>query len=190
MIKLAVKTAPATAPVTLVEAKAHLRVVCNDDDTIIGGFIQAATLQAEAFLNRAVVNRTYQLYLDAFPLCIELPRPPLANVVSVQYRDANGDLQTLAGTAYQVDAHLEPARIIPAVGALWPQTRQMLDAVIVEYVAGYGAASAVPADIKAAILLLVGTLYENREDTAPVAIQIVPRSAEYVLWPYRLVPIA
>ena len=39
-------------------------------------------------------------------------------------------------------------------------------------------------------LLIVGTLYANRETVAPVAIQEVPHSAEWLLGPFRVVRFA
>lgn len=95
---------------------------------------------------------------------IYVPRPPLVTIDSIMYYDDNGTLQTLDMSAYIVDANTEPARIVPAVGASWPSTQNRVNAVQVTFTCGYGAAgSAVPAGIRIWLLMMTGTLFENRE---------------------------
>lgn len=157
-------TAPAVEPVTLAEAKLHLRVDSNDEDVHIAGLITAAREQAESNTRRALITQTWRLTLDAFPGIIELPRPRLQAVTSVQYVDTGGVMQTLDASAYQVAGTSEPARILPAYGRNWPATRHQLEAVSITYTAGYGNAGAdVPASIRQWMLLYIGALYENRE---------------------------
>lgn len=63
-----------------------------------------------------------------------------------------------------MDDKSEPGWIVPAYGYSWPSTRDDVNAVIVTYVAGYGAnAAAVPLPIKQWILLALGTMFDNRE---------------------------
>ena len=94
---------------------------------------------------------------------LRLPRPPQAAVLSVQYVDPTGTLQTAPASLYQVDADREPARLAPAYGQVWPATRAQMAAVQVTYQAGYGGPAAVPDDLKAAIRLLACHYYEHRE---------------------------
>ena len=58
--------------------------------------------------------------------------------------------------------------LVPAPGQGWPATQAgVVEAVSVEYVAGYGdAAASVPAPLKAWILLALGDLFENRQATS------------------------
>lgn len=158
-------TAPASEPVTLTEAKAHLRIDTTDDDALITSLIIAARSEAEKITRRALVNQTWELALDSFHCReISLPFPRLQSVTSVKYVDVSGVEQTLDTLMYQVDADSEPARIAPVYGAFWPATMVQLNAVRIRYVAGYGAAAAtVPDAIKAWIKVRVATLYENRE---------------------------
>lgn len=164
-----VTTPPASEPLTLEETKLHLRVEHSADDTLINTLIQAAREVAEDLTWRAVVTQTITLVLDGFPSdgIIELPRPPLIQVDSVQYVDTNGETQTLtADSDYQVDAYSEPARIVPAYNQTWPSTRPIANAVTVVYQAGYGAAADVPRKIRQAMLLIVGEWYTHREEYA------------------------
>lgn len=159
-------TAPTSEPVTLAEAKAHLRVEIADDDLLIGSMITAAREAAEHITQRSLMLQTWELALDAFPspaYGIRLPKPPFVSISAVSYIDADGELQTMPEADYQVGQHSEPASLRPAYGTAWPAARNQADAVIVRYVAGYPDASRVPAQVKAWMLLRIGTLYENRE---------------------------
>lgn len=154
-------TAPVAEPITLAEAKAHLRVDVIDDDAYITALIVAARQAAEHATGRALMPQTWELALDAFDDVILLPRPPLASVTSVTYIDADGVTQTLA--SYLLDDHSQPARLLPAYGADWPTTREQANAVLIRYSAGYADAASVPQPIKSWMLLHIGMLYENRE---------------------------
>lgn len=158
-------TAPAAEPITLTEAKAHLRVTGTDEDTLIAALIAAARQNLDGrdgWLGRSLMPQTWELRLYAFPASITIPLPPLQSVDSIKYIDLDGDEQTLDPALYQVVAG-EPARIVPAYGQTWPSTRCQPEAVRVRFTAGYADAASVPAPIKAAILLNVGTLYRDRE---------------------------
>lgn len=166
---LTIDTEPTTEPLTTQEVKDHARIDISDDDTYIDALVTAARMSAEVFTNRQFITATWKLNLDKFPSgdneIIELPRPPLASITSVKYYDTDGVQQTLTDvTDYQVDTISEPGRLAPAPSTFWPAVQsEKLNAVEVIYVAGYGAASAVPQGIKQALLLLVGHWYERRE---------------------------
>ena len=77
-----ITTASALA-VSLVEAKAHLRVDVADDDALITAYITAATEMAEQATGRAIMPQTWQLTLDAFPSALALTRTPVASISSL-----------------------------------------------------------------------------------------------------------
>ena len=72
-----------------------------------------------------------------------------------------------------------------------PAARSVADAVAVEFRCGYGNPDAVPDSVKRAVLLIVGTLYANRETvvTGTIATEL-PQSAEWLLGPFRVVRFA
>jgi uncharacterized phiE125 gp8 family phage protein len=115
--------------------------------------IQAAREYVEAATHRALITQTWDLKLDAFP-CGEicLPKAPLVSVTSITYTAADGTSTTWSSTLYTVDAPTGPraqaGRIAPAYSQYYPTTRTDLNAVVVRFVAGYGAAAAVPAMLK------------------------------------------
>jgi len=156
---------PAVEPVSLTEAKAHLHYDAADQDARIAALITAARESCEVETNRAFMTKTNCLVLDFFPGCrgtIYLPSPPLQSVLSIAYTDTAGNPQTLAEAAYQVDALSEPGRLAPARGCVWPETDpDTLGAVLISYQAGWTDAASVPAEIKQAILLLVGHWFEQ-----------------------------
>lgn len=158
-------TGPTAEPVTLDEAKRHLRVEADitDDDALITALIVAAREGAEHLTGRALLAQTWELALDAFADEISLPHPPLTGVTSIQYVDPDGALQTLAADDYLLDSHSTPVRLTPAYGVCWPDTRRQANAVLIRYTAGYADAASVPAEIKSWMLLRIGMLYENRE---------------------------
>ena len=177
-----VKTKPATGPVTLDEAKLHLRVTCTADDAYITTLIKVARLHAELFQNRSYITQTLELRMDCFPqFLIELPRPPSISVTSIKYIDSNGDTQTLDASKYTTDFNSYVARIVPAFNETWPTTRRVIDAVTIEYQAGYGAASDVPETIRQAILLLIGVWYENREPITESTVMEIPFTVSALL---------
>jgi uncharacterized phiE125 gp8 family phage protein len=162
---LRIVTPPAEEPVSLAEARAHLRVDTTEDDDQIRALIVAARQHVDGhdgWLGRALVTQTLALKLDRFPRAITVPLPPLQSVESIIYVDGSGTTQTLAEDRYTATSG-EPAKIVPAYGLSWPETRSVPEAVTVTFTAGYGTAADVPAPIKAALLLHVGTLYRDRE---------------------------
>ena len=181
-------SAPGVEPITLQQAKDHLRVSHNDEDAIIEPLITAARQHVEAYTKRALITQTWAWSMDAFATLLSPPLPPLQSVSSIAYIDAAGDSQTLASSNYRVDSASEPARITEAYDTTWPTTRQVTNAVTVTFIAGYGdAGHDVPQPIIQAMLLLIGHWYENREALAPVNLMPVPMAVDALLSPYRVV---
>lgn len=192
---LALVTAPASEPLLRTEAKLHLRVDSSftDDDSLIDALITAARQHVENHTRRALVTQTWDLSLDGFPACNEIavPLPPLQSVTSVKYTDSGGTVTTWGTSNYLVDVAHQPGRIVPAYGVYWPVfTPSPSNPVTVRFVTGYGAAGAVPEAIKAAMKLLIGHWYENREAVAgnsnSTALAPVPLAVEALLAPYRV----
>ncbi|MCE9635072.1 MAG: head-tail connector protein [Planctomycetes bacterium] len=183
--------APATPLVTLSEAQEHLRADTAQESGLVAALVEAATAQAEAFCRRRFVTQSWRLTLDAFPAgALVLPYPPLATVQSVKYVDTVYALQTLPTADYVVRPYETPGEIVLARGKSWPAAACEPDAVQVEFTCGYGDPAAVPDAIRRAVLLVVGTLYANRETVAPVAMQEIPHTAEWLLGPFRVLRFA
>lgn len=172
-------TAPTTLPVSVTEAKEHLRLTDPTENTYVSMLISAATDHAQSFLSRALAPATYELVLDEFPAdCIAIPLPPLVSIESVTYIDADGATQTLAVDDYETDT--VNGRVVPADA--WPTTKDTHNAVRIRFIAGYEDA---PCSIKAAILLLVADLYENREAFSTASLY-ENKTVKRLLWPHRV----
>lgn len=166
-------TGPASEPVTLAEAKAHLRVAIADDDGLIAGYVLAARNHLEEITGRAFLSQTWEYSLDGdwpwyldlethrHSRLIQLPKPPLQSVTSVTYIDASGATQTLASNQYVVETGATIGSIYPAYGVQWPSVRCQRASITIRFVAGWS--SLFPESIRQAILLLAGHYYENRE---------------------------
>jgi len=178
---------PASATiVSLAEAKAHLRVFHDDEDTYINGLIAAAQdwLAGEKnWLGRSVCEQDWELTLSAFPVGkISLPKPPLVAVTAVLYTPPGGSEVHLA-TYREFDAGVaDGGYILPAIGEAWPTTSGEPNSVRIQFTAGF---ETVPASIKNAALLLIGHWFEHREAAAETKITDLPMAVDALLMPYR-----
>ena len=161
------QTPPTVEPVTLTEAKAHLRVDTDADDAYIAGLITAAREWVEQYLDRALVHQQYVMRLDSFPYEIELPRPPMANAgtataVAVTYTLGDESTTTLSATQYRVDRNSTPGVIRQLPNGSWPANDDEENSVTVTWWAGYGSSgTSVPVAIRHAMLMLVGHWYDG-----------------------------
>ena len=188
-------TLPPVEPISLLEARDHLRVDEAEDDGRINRNIRSATERLDGpggLLGRALVTQTWDYSIDAFPYEIELPLPPCQSVGSISYIDDNGDGQTLSTDDYQAYGLGDqiPARIRPAFGKSWPSTRHVPDAVTVRFTAGYGdAPDDVPEPIRQAILVHVAQMFDYRlgfVDEQRSAHMDAPLDYYDLINPYRL----
>jgi uncharacterized phiE125 gp8 family phage protein len=187
---LALTSPPAVEPLTLTEAKAHLRVDGTDDDATVAAYLSAARVRFERESGRQLITASYTLRLDRFPVglgAIRLPHPPLQSVAEIRYTDADGDAHTLAeSTDYIVDTDREPGEIRLAYNKVWPSTRLQPNAVEVDFVAGYGDAETdVDELIRSAIRLMLGQFFETREDLiVGTIVSQIPRGAASIIASY------
>lgn len=159
-------TAP-TSPVTLDEAKQHLRVDTmsspGPDDDLIASIIDAAVAYVDGpsgVLRQSVLPTTWEVAYDAFPEAeIELPLPYVQSVSSVKYTDTAGVEQTVSSSDYEVDTYGSNGWVVPVEGFSWPATMETINAVKVRWVSGLDEC---PSEVRAAILLMIGHLYDNR----------------------------
>jgi uncharacterized phiE125 gp8 family phage protein len=157
---------PTVLPVTLDEAKFACDIVDDDDaNEDITEKLYEAVDMVERDSRRQLMPQTWQVKLERFPCGdIELSKVPVASVTFIKYY-VGGVLTLLAASAYQVDLASEPCRIRPVSGQYWPSTDcDRLDAVVIEWVAGYATPAALRAkraSAKSAVLLAVRHLYRG-----------------------------
>jgi uncharacterized phiE125 gp8 family phage protein len=199
-------TPPASEPITLAEAKLHLRVEDTTDDSYITTLMYAARVDIEAALKRQIINAQYKLVMDCPPETgvITMPRAPLVSVESVQYY-ANNVLTTLSPSKYVVvpgdpgyvhpvaSQSWLPTLAWPSLALYWPATDVRADAIQISFTAGMGATvgdldPGAAAVVKCAMFLLLGHKYEHRQavlaDQGVTALEL-PLGVDRVLDPLR-----
>jgi uncharacterized phiE125 gp8 family phage protein len=170
-------------PLTLTDAKLHLRVDGNTEDPLIAALCTAVREDAENECNRALVNSPFTMSLHTFP-CGSIVLPigcQVANCV-VTYVDADGVTQTLDPNAYTVlQRQNDFPEVVPVYGTSFPTTRSQPDAVTVTWDA---TPYPVPEALKASMKLQLAYLYENREPTKPetFAIDALRQSYQLTWW--------
>lgn len=182
-------TPPTSEPITTAEAKIHLRVEHGVDDELIGTLIPAARHTVETGTGRKCGSQTWDMKLDCFPSgAIVLPYPPVSSVTSVTYVDSNGTTQTWSSAYYTTDLpsgdDSAPARIYPIYGQSYPSIRSQRNAVTVRFVCGF---TTVPGGMLAAMKLLIGHWYANREAVVVGAIsQTLQDAVQTLVWQHRV----
>lgn len=180
--------APATEPVSLEEARSHLRVDFDDDDALITALIEAATAHLDGWtgiLGRAIITQTWRQDFPNFGCELRLPLHPVASITSVTYYDGDNVQRTLANSYYELLKDGGGAYVALKPDQSWPGTKSRAAAVSVTFVAGEATA---PGAIKAAILLMIGHLYENREAVnIGNIVNALPLAVDALLAPYRRV---
>ena len=190
MLKDLVRTEAAEeTPVSLDEIKRHLRIDHDDDNDLLLELNATATAELDGYdgvLGRCLGAQTWVLHLPCFPRGrLQLPLPPLIDVVSIEYVDTDGVSRTVSAADYVVlDGAI--AAVDLASGKSWASTARQARAVSITFIAGYDPA---PEPIKAAIKLMVGDLYANPEAqfVAQGALTVLAnRTADRLIQRYRI----
>ena len=105
--------APAVEPVSLDEAKTHLRISHDSEDDLIAGLIRAARDEVEAQTGLALITQSWRLTRDCWPRGgrIALFRNPVSQILSVTTYDDSGAASVIDPSTYQVDTHARTARL-------------------------------------------------------------------------------
>lgn len=171
---------PASEPLSVNEVKNHLRIDldCMDDHTYLEALIIVAREVCENVTNQIIGEQNWSMTMDALCYDLEISKVPVISITSFKYKDANNAEQNITDVFY--DLKSKPARV-------------QLNDIPTLYEDGYAKAEIkfkagmleVPAAIKSAMLLIIGHLYENRQDviTGTIATEI-PMTSQYLLAPY------
>lgn len=187
-----VSVAPTHEPVSLEDARTHLRITDTASDAEIQRLIKAARNHVQNLCGRKLITQTLVQRLDKWPSNnkdLLLDSPPVQSVTSVKYLDTNGDQQTWSADDYTVDIYATPARLRPVYGEMWPTIRATNNTIEITYIVGYGEDPGdVPADLVHAMLLLIGGLYEYQESISDQDLRDLPGlgSINALLSEYRI----
>lgn len=167
-------TAPTEEPVTVAEVKLHCRIDGTAEDDYLEALITSARQHVENVTGRALLTQTWDYSLDGWPhgTIIPLPFGNLQSVTSVKWKDQDGTETTLTAEGPAVS---DPDYIVVTSGdkcgavalpyaGTWPTgTLYPHNPITIRFVCGWTTPTLIPAPIKAAILMTLTDLYENRE---------------------------
>ncbi len=185
-------TPPVTEPISVAQARYWLRLPSagsSNENEAIERAIRKSRGVLEREWSRQLCTATWRLVLPGFPCGIEMgwqmagmapiriPIGPVQSVSSIEYVDGAGNTQTWDSAKYQVDVSRDPATIRPVYGQTYPILRPQVDrAVLVMFVAGYGAAADVPAELQDALFLATAWTFEHRGEEIETAGQAIPEA--------------
>lgn len=207
MSGLKITTQPTIEPISIEEAKEHLRLDDDIDDIPVLTYVKAARLWAEKYTGRFFITRTVQQFLDSSastldPLYegmrsgilarpygnyIELSASPTITVTSVNYYNDSDTQSTWATSNYYVDNVSDLGRIYLRDTGTFPTDLRAANGLEINYTAGYGSArSDVPSDIKLAMLQYMTFAYEHRGEQEGGTPPMLPKILNTLLSPYKI----
>ena len=206
MAGLKVHTAETAYAVTQAEIKAWNKIDSSDDDTVVALIERAVHNWAKEYTNRTLTTVTYQLFIDAIydvdiPLQegmyigidrdintrnILLPKSPVSSVTHIKTHTDSDEESTYSTSNYYLDNVSVPSRIVLRKGKSYPSDLRVANGIEIQYVAGYGATTAIPYDIKSACLEYSAYLFEHRGDLLDGKRVLAPTTATQLLQPYRI----
>ena len=171
LLKTELISATTRETIGLREIKDHLRIPVGFtfDDEYLDRLHDVAVGWVEDYTNRKLAQQRWKVYLDKWPAddSLYLPLAPLSSAPStaIVYKDSDGDSTTFSSSAWSFDKISNPGRIALGYDESWPTaTLWNVNPISVEFLCGQ-ASTAISEKIKQAVLLVVGDLYENRENT-------------------------
>jgi uncharacterized phiE125 gp8 family phage protein len=182
---LILTSTPATEPLALAEAKAHLRVPHADDDAYISTLIIAARRAVEARTGLALISQGWSMWCDRWPnaATVSLSLAPISAIGDIIVYGEDGTPAIYDPAHYYLDGVSRPGRAVIRQDRLPPMAGRRVNGIEVRFTAGFGAsASAVPQDLKQALLLIIAHWFEHRGDGGSL-----PLSAAEILSRHRMV---
>lgn len=180
-------------PIDLPQAKKFLGEAGDHYDTLITDLIVAARERAEVYMNRSVIDKTITIMYDGFfAMQIRLPRGPVKGVTEIKKKTSDGTLEVVSSNLYEVDIVSEPARVVFKQALDLPEG---INTLHIKYTAGYGDVSIsgetvpnpIPETIINAMLMMVRTMYDHRDDIVQGQTTTeISQTARYLMNPYRL----
>lgn len=179
---LILTTPPTAEPVSLAEAKAHLRLTQSDDDTYIASLITTARRMIESRLSLAIMPQTWALFADGWPDdgTFHLPLHPVTSVEDIAVFGDDDVAATLEPSHFYLDTASRPARLVLRQGRIFNPPGRRANGIRISFVAGY---DSVPAELKQAMLIAIADWFARRGDDSGGNL---PPGAIELMQPFRL----
>lgn len=174
------------AIVSLALVKEHLKLDADyvEEDVLIAAYRDAAIDWIERHTECSLAPRTWSATFDGLTDRLELPRRPVTEVSGVAYLGPDGGTTNVQSSAFRFVGE----DVVPNIGGRWPAGVCAAGAVQVTFDAGFADVKRDAPALVAAVTLLAGHLYRNREAvvTGTIATNL-PLGVASLCEPYRQV---
>lgn len=175
---------PAVEPVSLAEARAHLRLEETHEDALVTTLIEAGRLLLESATRLIFINQSWRLILEEAPggARLRLPLAPIIAITEIRAIDAAGQASIVDPQQYRLRAGAAPPLLILEDGFANAQGGLEIDLEV-----GFGSAPEnVPAPLRQALRMLVARWFEERGDTGgEPETGVLPPDVALMIAPYR-----
>lgn len=145
-------------------AKDHIKVSGSTEDTLLNLYLDGVIASCENKLQTAILNTQFELYAHGFATNMSLQKKWVSAINSVKYYDEDGVLTTIGSSNYSLQDFKEPNVLSFNVDYDFPDTDDREYPVIVNFNAGFTAASSIIPNVRNAIFLEFADRYENRQN--------------------------
>lgn len=157
---------PISEPITLDEAKTHLRIEHDSEDDLLNALITTAREYLEMQTQLALVTQTWRLSIDNWPMdqFLSLKKSPVQSIDQIEQFDENGSAELISISDMILDGNAHPGRLYTS-----EQTNpdQIINGIEITFTAGFGSASDVPDMLKRAMLIHIAHMFEFRGVVSP-----------------------
>jgi uncharacterized phiE125 gp8 family phage protein len=176
-MSLFLTTPPAVEPLSLAEAKAHLRVPHADDDTYISTLIVSARRKVERQTGLRLITQGWSQFLDCWPPLgiLELGLSPVASVSDIIVYGDTDTPATIDPAHYFLDATSSPPRVVFRAGRNPSPPGRRAKGIEIRMTAGFGLSADVPWELKQAMLIMVADAFAHRGDDTerPIGVRVL-----------------
>jgi uncharacterized phiE125 gp8 family phage protein len=165
--------------IALATIKAALKIDYTDDDTELERIRDAAVAWVENYCGFSLSSATRTMYLREFKDTVYAVQP-WTSTLSIVFNLPDGTGSTLTADEYWNDRS-GAVTILRFKEAIREKQDESL--AVVSYIAGYATE---PNEVVQAVISLVGAWYNNPEAMQPIALQVVPLGAQFMLEHLRL----
>lgn len=184
-------TPPAQEPVTLAEAKQHLKIETALEDDLINRLITTARQHVEKHIDKVLIEQPWLVYFDDWPGSgeIKLPVAPITAIIDLRTYSDDDIAIIIDPSHYYVDMAGAPQKLVLRGSRIWLKPGRIANGIEIEVTAGYGpTAASVPAPLQTAMLLLIAHWYENRTpDCHAVGVDPIATKLQCLLGPFKRV---
>lgn len=179
MIQVRQLARPQSPALSVLELREHLRVDEETEGDYLVALGEVARDRAEHYSQVLFGERQIEITLDKFQEIrfSDYGISPVVVIDSIQYKDKEGVTQTLSNYAL-VNEFGAGQSFRPVYNQTFPEVLPGHDSVVITLTAGY---AVIPETVKAAMKMIAGSLYENREDESQLRVMDISLSSKALL---------